>query len=211
VIALLGAWLGAVIATAISRPFTPGVLFYQSRYFAIFAALPCVAVAIGLMHARRAMAIALIVPVLAVNALLLRDTRALQRAQEANVLHLTSAPAQLMARTLPKNAVIVAENAGATRFFTPRSMRIVDMLGLNTRAIAHAHDDRERLCRVLATHPTHLFVPDPLLGITVPLQVTLLQTFSDPAYSMTSTRVPRSVHLFTVSGLKPKWHALCGK
>jgi hypothetical protein len=209
-IALLGAWVAASVATAISRPFTPGVLFYQSRYFAIFAALPYVAVAIGLSHVQRRVAIALLAPLLVANALLLRETLALQRMQEANVLHLTSTPSQWMARTLPRTAVIVAVYAGATRFFTPRSIRIVDMLGLNARAIAHARGDRERLCSVLATEPTHLFVPDPLLGITVPLQVAWLRTFSDPAYSMTATRVQRSVHLFAVSGLKPKWRGSCG-
>lgn len=208
-IALLGAWIAALVATAVSRPFTLGVLFYQSRYFAPFAAVPCVVVAIGLGHVRRGVAIALLVPVLAANVLLLRDTLAVQRVQESNVLNLTRAPSQLMARTLPRDAVIVVETAGATRFFTPRSMRIVDMLGLNARTIVHARGDRERLCAVLATHPTHLFVPDPLLGITVPLQVTLLRTFTDPAYSMTSTRVKRSMHLFAVSGLKPKWRSLC--
>jgi hypothetical protein len=207
--ALLGAWLFGMVATAISRPFTPGVLFYLSRYFAIFAPLPCVAVAFGVLHTRRTTAIALLLPVIGANVLLLRETLALQRAQEANVLRLTSDPARYIGRALPRDAVIVSENAGATRFFTPRSMRIVDMLGLNARAVAHAHGDEERLCAVLATHPTHLFVPDPLLGITVPLQVSLLRTFTDPSYSMTSTRVKRSVHLFALAGLKPQWRGLC--
>jgi hypothetical protein len=52
-------------------------------------------------------------------------------------------------------------------------------------------------------------VPDEFLGITVPLQVTPLRRFDDPAYSMAIQAKPRSVHLFALAGLKPRWQQLC--
>ena len=206
--ALLAGWLALLIATAVSRPYPLGVLFYASRHFAIAAALPHVLCALGALQVRRSAAVALLAPVLVASALLAHGTLAQQRAQEADVRALHVLPAHALAR-LPPRSIIVVEGAGATRFFTPRSQTIVDMLGLNDRAIAHAKGDGERLCRVLARHPTHLLVPDDFLGITVPLQVTLLRRFDDPAYSMARQVQARSVHLFALAGLKPRWQQLC--
>ena len=134
--ALLLAWLATILGIALSRPFGLGVLFYFSRYFAIVAAVPAIAVALGLARVPRVAAALLLAPVLLVNAQLASSTHARQRAQEEDIRQLHSEPARYVAGNLPERAVVVVEGAGATRFFAPRSMTIVDMLGLNDRAIA---------------------------------------------------------------------------
>jgi hypothetical protein len=207
--ALLCAWLATLLAVALSRPFSLGVLFYFSRYFAIIAAVPAVAVALGVARVPRAAAALLLTPVLLVNVWLAASTHAQQRAQEEDIRQLHGEPARYMARHLPANAVVVVEGAGASRFFAPRSMTIVDMLGLNDRVLAHARGDQERLCALLARKPTHLLIPDQYLGLTVPLQVQPLRSFVDRAYHMAVAPAARRVELFALTGVQPRFARLC--
>ena len=207
--ALLLAWLATILGIALSRPFGLGVLFYFSRYFAIVAAVPAIAVALGLARVPRVAAALLLAPVLLVNAELASSTHARQRAQEEDIRQLHSEPARYVAGNLPERAVVVVEGAGATRFFAPRSMTIVDMLGLNDRAIAHAHDDNERICALLARKPTHLLIPDQYFGLTAALQVKPLRSFVDREYRMAVEPTQRRVELFELMGVKPRFARLC--
>ena len=49
---LLCGWAASLVATALSRPLDPEVLFYASRYFAAFAALPAIVLSLGLARLR---------------------------------------------------------------------------------------------------------------------------------------------------------------
>lgn len=203
---MLGAWLFTLVATAISRPCPLQVLFYVSRYFAIVAPVPHVCLALAVRSGRR---MAWLAPVAAVNVWLIFQTLDIERAQENDIQQLHTKPALTLAKTLPASAVIAVEGAGAARFYTPRTMRIIDVAGLNTGAIAHLRDDQQRLCHILSLRPTHLALPDSLLSLTVPLQVTPLGSFHDPDYRIVRGHVSRTVYLFSTSGLKPKWQGLC--
>jgi hypothetical protein len=209
IFSLLGAFVLTLLAIAISRHCPPGTQFYTSRYFAIVAWVPLVPIALGLGSMSRWLAALCLCPVVLVNWQLTASALALQHHQAGDIRQLHSEPARFIAQSLPADAVVVVEGAGAARFYTPRSMQILDMIGLNDRAIAHAGSDRERLCSLLARRPTHLLVPDSLLSITVPLQVTLERRFTDPDYRITRTAIQRSVQLLSVHGLKPKWSSFC--
>ena len=151
----------------------------------------------------------LLAPVLLVNAQLASSTHARQRAQEEDIRQLHGEPARYVAGHLPERAVVIVEGAGAARFFTPRSMTMVDMLGLNDRAIAHAQDDTQRVCALLARKPTHLLIPDQYLGLTAAVQVEPLRSFVDREYHITAAPTQRRVELFELIGVKPRFAQLC--
>ena len=204
------AWLSAVIAIAGSRELLPPTLFYCTRYFAIFAALPCVLVASQLPERRLWRALALL-PIVAANLWLLPAAQRLQRAQEDDIIHLHTQPAQFAAATLPADARLLVEGAGATRFFLPRSVHVIDYVGLNYAAAVHARTLPERLCAVLRARPTHMLLPD---GYATSIQKSLviepLRTFIDRDYALTINPNPHFNALARVIGLTPPMRAMCG-
>jgi hypothetical protein len=201
--ALTLAWLVSVIAIAGSRELLPAVLFYCSRYFAIFAAIPCVLVASQLPE-RLVWRALVLLPIAAVNVIMLPSTRELQRAQEQDITTLHTEPAHFMAATLPEGARLLAEGAGAARFFLPRSVWVIDMVGLNFERAVHARTKQERLCAVISARPTHLLLPDVFINqYDAALLLEPLRTFVDQSYALTA-RSRRAHYLFAARVIEVK-------
>jgi hypothetical protein len=202
-------WLCAVFAVAASRELIPGALFYCSRYFAIFGAIPCVLAATQL-PANRKFALLAAAPVLIVSALLLPQARALQHAQENDITVQHTEPAQYLASVIPSDARVAVEGAGATRFFLPRSVRVIDVVGLNDRDAVHASTPTERLCAILRARPTHLLLPDgqnEFFARTLELEP--MRTFVDERTTVATRSVVRRIHAARVRAVPPELQRIC--
>ena len=211
VLALLAGWLLALLGTALSRPLDPDILFYQARYFAVFAAIPPIAIAVGVARCRPLLSAVLILPVALLTGLQIPRAQALQRAQERGVALLHRDPAHHVARSLPADAVVAVEGAGALRYHTPRSMHIIDVVGLNDAAIAHAPDDQARACLLIERGVDALVLPEHIaaaLGSVFDLRPTA--AFVDPDWAQISE--PRQLRVFVleVVAVRPSWLSRCG-
>ncbi|MEM6290781.1 MAG: hypothetical protein AAGA54_05925 [Myxococcota bacterium] len=208
------------VAIALSRPLHPGVQFFEARYFAIVAPLPVVLIPLGVGLAFRPdrarwvrwLALAALVPVAGLSGLQIDQLRdaLVEHTEDTFVLH--TQPAQVLAERLPADAVVGVEGAGAHRFFTPRTMTIVDLIGLNNAEAARVHFDRQaKLCTFVRRDLTHLLVPlDWLPQFSPPFAVRVLERFDDPSYSQVRPAHPMSVVLVEVGGVAPDWAARCG-
>jgi hypothetical protein len=200
-----------VVAIATSRELHPGVLFYESRYFAIVAAIVPTVLPFGLVGARRLVAVVLVVPIAVVTGLQVGSLREIQRAQEHDTHQLHTAVARYVAENLPADSIVAVEGAGAMRFFTPRTMTIVDLVGLNDRGAAHLHSDREaKLCHFVERAPTHVVMPSDWRGLFADtFDLTPLTAFDDPSY--TQVRPPRRVRVvvYEVRRVRPEWRTRC--
>ena len=210
--ALLLGWLAALLATAASRPLDPEILFYQARYFTIFAAIPPILIALGIARTHRLLSVALILPVALFTGLQIPALQTLQRAQERGVALLHGDPARTIARELPADAVVAVEGAGSARYGAPRTMTIVDIIGLNDGAIAHAADDVARACVLVERQPDYFLLPDHIAANLA--KVFLLRPigdFVDPKWAQIEE--PREVHvlLLKVEGVRPRWQARCAQ
>ena len=206
---ILLAWLGALIATAASRHVLPGILFFHWRYFGIFTAVPLLLVGIPLAFDTQRWHYAAALAVVLVSVALLPSKHAVVRAQERNIRLLHTEPALAMARGLPSDSVVLVEGAGASRFFTPRTMRIVDALGLNDRVIAHGNS-MARICHIYGLQPTHLLLPDELMsGLASAFSYEVLEAFREPAYAQTRRVGLRTVFLCRVKGLRSQIEQRC--
>jgi hypothetical protein len=209
-LALLTAYVLALLATALSRPLDPDILFYQSRYFAIFAAIPLVIVAIGLARLHRIVALVALLPIMVITLIALPRAHALQRAQERGVALLHGGPAGYVSRELPADAVIAVEGAGAMRHHTPRSMTILDIVGLNYASIAHAANDAERACVLVRAAPGWFVLPEQIahaLGQVFVLRP--IESFVDPRWAQVEEPHEVRVWLLAVEGVHPRWAELC--
>ena len=207
--AIMIGWLATVLAIAVSRPLHEGVLFFESRYFAIVAALPAVVLALALVEARRWLVIALAVPVALVTSLQMGEVRDLLEAQEDDVWRLHTAPARYVAEELPEDTTVVVEGAGALRYFTPRTMTIVDLIGLNDDEIAHAEDDNERACVLVRRGPTHFVLPEHIaMNLAKVFELRPLQIFEDPSYAQVEEPHPMRVIVFEGEA-RPEWVQRC--
>lgn len=208
---LLAAWAFALVATALSRPLHPGVLFFESRYFAIFAAVPMVVLPLAVVSVpRRFVGLALLIPVVGLGGLQSWQLRRETAALESSVRLLHEIPARELAELLPDDAVVAVEGAGAHRYFLPRSIRVVDMLGLNDRSIAHAPTDLDKACVVVDRQPTHLVVPDPLVGAMARIfEFKAVGRYHDPAYAQVDEPYPLSVHVLEVVRPQPGLLSRC--
>jgi hypothetical protein len=207
---LLFAWLVALLATAASRNVDTGVLFFHWRYFGVFMALGIVVLAtsLGIAPTRWSYAGAFLVVLVTLAGLPSRH--ALVRAQERGIRALHTEPALTAARMLPEDAVILVEAAGASRFFTPRTMWIIDAVGLNDEQIAHAKDSYEKICRIFSLRPTHLLLPDEFMGGLAPaFSYEVLQRFHDPAFAQSVFAPPRNVWLCAVRANRPDIEGKC--
>lgn len=195
----------AVIAIAATRPLHDGVQFFEARYFVpLLAPLPVV-VALGLGAMRGRLAALALAPVAVVTGLQARDTavRVRAAAEDTRVLH--RQPAQFAAAELPPGAVIAVEGAGASRFFTPRTMTIVDLVGLNDHVAARLHHDREaKICHWIARGPSHAIVPAPWLPmIDAIFPVAVLAAFDDPSYTQVEPSHPMRVVVAALGPPRP--------
>lgn len=210
-LALLLAWAAGLIATAASRPLDPGILFYQSRYFAIFAALPPVLIALGVARTHKLLVVALLLPVAVFTGLQVTEVRALQRAQERGVALLHGDPAQQLREQLPPDAVIAVEGAGTARYRTPRTMTIVDIIGLNDAEVAHADGDADKACVIARRRPDAFVLPDHIAAALSKVFVLRpLAEFEDARWAQIEEPREVRVLLLAVDGVHPHWAARCG-
>lgn len=208
--ALLSAWLVGMIATALSRPLDPEILFYQSRYFAIFAAIPPIVIALGVARTHRLLSVVLILPVALLTGLQITALHELARAQERGVALLHGDPARWVSPKLPDDAVIAVEGAGAMRYRTPRTMTIIDIIGLNDASIAHAVDDASKACLLVQRAPNYMVLPDHIAAnLSKVFEFTVVARFTDPAWAQVEQ--PRAVEVFLleVVGPHPRWRERC--
>jgi hypothetical protein len=208
--ALSSAWLAGMLATALSRPLDPEILFYQARYFAVFAAIPPIVIALGVARTHRVLSLVLILPIALLTGLQITPLHELARAQERGVALLHGDPARYVTRELPPEAVIAVEGAGAMRYRTPRSMTIVDIIGLNDAAIAHAPDDSSKACVLVHRAPDYMVLPDHiaanLLGV---FELRIVARFIDPAWAQIEQPRAVEVLLLEVVATRPSWRERC--
>ena len=210
-LALLLAYLAGMLATAQSRPLEVGILFFQARYFAIFAPLPPILVALGVARTHRWLALILVLPVAVLTGLQLEPTHGRQRAQERGVALLHGDPAAYVSRELPADAVIAVEGAGAMRAKTPRTMEIVDVIGLNDAAIAHAEDDAAKACVLVAHAPDYMVLPVQIAAaLERVFELRPIETFVDPAWAQVEEPYEVRVVLVEVVALRSRWRERCG-
>ena len=209
-LALLAAWAAGLIGTAISRPLDPAILFYQARYFAIFAAIPPVLLALGLARTHRLLSLVLVLPIALLTGLAIPTTARIQRAQERGVALLHGDPARYASRELPTDAVIAVEGAGSMRYRTPRTMTIVDVIGLNDAAIAHAPDDAAKACVLVADAPGYFVLPDHIAAALAKVfELRVVAEFVDPEWAQIEEPREVRVLLLEVVGVRPRWQARC--
>ncbi len=206
---LVLAWLAALLAIAGSRELAFGPAFYNSRYFAILGALPIVAMACAL--PTRALWRGLVLaPIVVATLYLSPRSAAQQRAQEDDIDTLHVEPAHWLAHTLPAQARVAVEGAGAVRFYTPRSMRIVDVVGLNDARVVHAGSPLAAVCLVLRQRPTDVLLPDDRVGaFQQTLQLQLLRTFVDDDFTISLLHATRRVYAAHVRAISSAGKSLC--
>ena len=198
------AWLGAVLTILLSRSLDARVLFYQSRYIVILSAIPCALVPLGLVGLHRKVQLVALTLLAALTSVLLPHAHAELAGLEQNVAHLHTEPAHYVARALPPDARVLVEGAGTMRYFTPRTMRIVDMLGLNDASIVHAREvsGRAYACAIVARVPTYAVVPsEQMRSVLKVFRVELLETFTEPHFMQVLPPRPRSVFVLKLVGL----------
>ncbi|PRP97683.1 hypothetical protein ENSA5_31900 [Enhygromyxa salina] len=204
--ALLVAYLAGMLGTAITRPLNPDTLFYEARYFAIFAAIPPIVIALGVARTHRVLGVVLILPIALLTGLQIPAAHTIQRAQERGIALLHSDPARLATRELPADARVAVEGAGAMRYRTPRAMTIIDVIGLNDAAIAHAPDDAAKACVLVERAPQYFVLPD---HIAAPLsrvfELRVLAEFVDPASAQVAEPHEVRVLLLEVLGVRERW------
>lgn len=211
-LALLLASLGTAIAIALSRPLNPAVLFYESRYFAPFVPLVVVLLPLGLPRERPWLGLGLVLPVAVVCGLQIQALHDQAQAQRADTQQLHGALARHIAEHLPRDARVAVEGAGAPRFAAPRSMTIIDLVGLNDHRLARDHDDaKAKMCHVVRRQPTHFAIPaDWVDGFTPVFVLRPLARFEDPVYTQVEPPRPLTLVLLQVEQVHPAWVEGCG-
>lgn len=188
-----GAWLLAMAAVATSRPLDPNVTFFHARYFMPLEPLPWILVGVGAKRIKARWAALALAPVAIVAIVQAAGTAKTVREQESSIHLLHSRPAAWIASHLPEDAVVAVEGAGALRWGTPRTMTIVDILGLNDGDIAHATTDEARACVLASRRPTHAVLPDPIVpGVRAIFLLEPIADFSDAHYALVEE--PYEVH-----------------
>lgn len=211
-VAIVAGYLAGLLGVAISRPLEPGILFYQARYFAIFAALPPIVIALGIARTHRVLSLILVIPIALVTGLAIPTTARIQHAQERGVALLHRDPARHVARELPDDAVVAVEGAGAMRFFTPRSMTILDIIGLNHAAIAHAPDDAAKACVLVEQAPGYFVLPEHIAAsLSKVFEFEVLAEFVDPEWAQIEQPRELRVLLLEVVGVRPRWSERCAQ
>jgi hypothetical protein len=210
-VAILAGYLAGLLGVAITRPLEPGILFYQARYFAIFAALPPIVIALGIARTHRVLSLLLVIPLALLTGLAIPTTARIQHAQERGVALLHGDPSRYVARELPDDAVIAVEGAGALRYRTPRTMTIIDIIGLNDAAIAHAPDDAAKACVLVERAPGYFVLPDHIAAaLSKVFEMKVLAEFVDPEWAQIEQPREVRVLLLEVVGVRPRWAERCG-
>jgi hypothetical protein len=210
-LALVLASLATLVAIAWSRPLDPSLAFYQSRYFAPFAAPLALVLPFGLPRARRWLALALALPLAVVTGLQIRALQAASLHQRADTRELHTAVAHVIATELPRDARVAVEGAGAPRFFAPRSATILDLVGLNDRFMArHRSDVPAKLCHLVRQRPTHFAIPEEWVPQFSPVfRLRPIARLQDPMYTQVEPPRALTVVLLAVDEIHPAWVQGC--
>lgn len=218
-LALVLATLATVLAIAWTRPLDPAVLFYQARYFAPFAGVLAVVLPFGLPRSPRWLALVLVLPVAVLSGLQVRALHQRAQSARADTRALHTAVARHLAEQLPRDARVAVEGAGAPRFWAPRSMTILDLVGLNDHAMARLHGQgsagtpattRAKLCHLVRRRPTHVVVPAEWVPQLAPvLRLRPLARFDDPVYTQVDPPRALTVVLLAVDEIHPAWIEGC--
>lgn len=207
----IAAWAATLIAIAVSRPLHPGVLFFEARYFGLVAHLPAVPIALALAAGRRRwVPVVLALPLAALTAHALARTAQVQQAQERSVMRLHTRPARWIAQHVPDDAVIAVEGAGAQRYRTPRSMTVVDIVGLNEAAVAHAPTSGDKLCAIINRTPQYLIAPTQIVEpLAAAFEGEVLAEFPDPAFAQVEPAHPATVQVVALRAVRSPWRERC--
>jgi hypothetical protein len=206
---LMLAWLLASIAIAGTREIMPRVLFYCWRYFAILGAIPMIALVTAL-PVRRALQIAALAPIALATLWLLPAARELQHGQESDIHLVHTEPAQWLARTVPRGGRVLVEGAGASRFFIPRDVFVIDAIGLNLKSVVHASEWVARRCEALRHEPMYVSLPVWLYGeIDQILTLQKLREFVAPGYRIVLNPRPERVIAARVVEISPRVRKTC--
>lgn len=206
---LLGLTIATVVLVALTRPLHEGVQFFESRYFAPLVVAMPVVVALGLAALPRIPAVVALVPVAVLAGVQAKDAfaRIAQNAEDTHVLH--TQPAQFVAAELPPDSVVAVEGAGALRFFTPRTMTIVDLVGLNDHEAAALHFDRKaKTCHWIARAPRFAVVPldwVPILDDVFALRP--IAAFDDPSYTQVDPPRPLRILVLALGDVRERWQS----
>jgi hypothetical protein len=93
----------------------------------------------------------------------------------------------------------------------PRSVRVIDVIGLNYLPAVHATTTTERLCSVLRAHPTHLLLPDGFIEFfDQALVLEPMRTFVDEHTAITKRSSVRRIHAARVLDVRPEARQACG-
>jgi hypothetical protein len=209
---LFAAWALTLLAVAASRRLDPRVLFYMQRYFAIVAFAPAALVGAAVAHRGRS-ALTWCVPVALALVFMVPRARALTRLQEHNIRSLHTEVAHWVGAHAPAGSRVLVEGAGALRYYTPRNLHIVDLLGLNAQPIIQAKRAgfTPYACALTSPVPELMVVPSELLRSMAGLfEATQLASFDEPNYAQTLEPWHRKVFVFRVVGVKPELRARCG-
>ena len=210
-VAVLVAVAATWVAIAISRPLHPGTGFYESRYFAPMSALVPVVLPFGLIGRKPWQAWALVMPVVVLIGVQITDVqeRLADQCDDTETVH--TAVARTVASDLPRDAVIAVEGAGAIRWFAPRTMTVVDIVGLNDGRAAHLHfDKRAKMCHFVRRTPTHFAIPAEWIEQFSPVfRLRPVARFDDPRYTQVDPPRPLTVVLLAVDQIHPAWVEGC--
>lgn len=211
-VALAVAGLATSLFIAVSRPLHPSVLFFESRYFAPFIGVLVVLVPFGLPRTRPWLALGLVLPIAVVCGLQIDALHDRAQGHRADTHQVHGAVAEHVAEHLPPDARLAVEGAGAPRFFAPRSMTVIDLVGLNDHHTARHHDDvKEKMCHLVRQRPTHFALPGHWISDFTPVfALRPLTRFDDPVYTQVDPPRPHAVVLLAVDEIHPAWVQGCG-
>jgi hypothetical protein len=157
------------------------------------------------------LSLVLVLPIALLTGLQIQDTHTLQRAQERGISLLHGDPARYVSTKLAPDAVIAVEGAGSMRYRTPRTMTIVDALGLNDAQIAHAVGDPAKACVLVGRQPEYLVMPEQIAAaLAVVFELRTIAAFVDPASAQVAEPHEVRVLLQEVVAVRPKWARRCG-
>lgn len=200
-----------LLAIACSRALYSGVTFALSRYFVpLLWVLPLLA-ALGAAELPKRWATPSAFALAALSAALALHGAALQQRQELGVLRLHVEPARFVAAHVPAGSVLGVEGAGALRLFTPRSLRVIDIVGLNDDRLAHARGDPlARLCYLRAQGMTHVAYPEAWLAFLARgFELRTLASFREPHYAQIDPPQDWTVLVAQVERVKPDFAQRC--
>ena len=103
-----------------------------------------------------------------------------------------------------------SDGAGAMRHHTPRSMTILDVIGLNDAAIAHAPNDVEKACVLVRAAPQWFVLPEHIAAaLTKVFVLRPVESFVDPRWAQVVEPYEVHVWLLAVEGVQPGWRERC--